>query len=352
MAHTIPTADEQIAFLQNVQRLLGEGLFTATYKYALLQSLADLAVLGGDDTGETLVLTTREIAEAMIRLYWRQAAPFPGGGGELLLRQSTHRQAEIISHIATTRAETATTLSDLQARRPAWDRLVRRVERVVREQPLWKLQTVGAQPLDFLYANNLRATTITLRPGVTYCLRAFHRLITSLVRGAWVQHLRRVNGDMLGETSDLSGFLFGSERSSLSMYQPMLADLQRGRCFYCQRTLSDRGEVDHFIPWALYPVDLGQNFVLAHATCNLSKSSHLADVGHLERWVERNVVHGDAINDWLQKMRLTADVSSSHHVAQWAYSQTDRSRGQVWVSGRMLVPLAPQWRSLLAAAQV
>jgi 5-methylcytosine-specific restriction endonuclease McrA len=347
MAHTIPTADEQIAFLQNVQRLLGEGLFTATYKYALLQSLADLAVLGGDDTGETLVLTTREIAEAMIRLYWRQAAPFPGGGGEHVLRQSTHRQAEIISHIATTRAEMATTLSNLQSRKATWDRLVRRIERVVREQPLWKLQTVGAQPLDFLYANDPRATSITLRPGVMYCLRAFHRLITSLVRGAWVQHLRRVNGGLLGETTDLSGFLFGTERSSLAVYQPMLAELQRGRCFYCQRTLGDRGEVDHFIPWSLYPVDLGHNFVLAHAACNLSKSSHLAEVEHLGRWVERNEVQGGALTQWLNAIKIDADLSSSQHVARWAYAQAERARGQVWVRGRLLVPLAPTWQSLL-----
>src|SRR4051794_11311047 len=96
-----PTSpNEQITFLQNVQRLLAEGSFTATYKYALLQALADLAVLRGDDTGDPLVLTTREIAEQMISLYWRQAVPFPTAGSELLLRQSTHQQAEIVSQIS------------------------------------------------------------------------------------------------------------------------------------------------------------------------------------------------------------------------------------------------------------
>lgn len=33
------------------QRLLAEGLFTATYKYALLAALADLSVESGDDSG-------------------------------------------------------------------------------------------------------------------------------------------------------------------------------------------------------------------------------------------------------------------------------------------------------------
>ena len=39
-----PSAEAQIRFLQSVERVLEEGLFTASYKYALLLSLADLAV--------------------------------------------------------------------------------------------------------------------------------------------------------------------------------------------------------------------------------------------------------------------------------------------------------------------
>ena len=36
---------------------------------------------------------------------------------------------------------------------PVWKRLVREVAEVVRIMPLWKLQTVGREHLDFLYAN-------------------------------------------------------------------------------------------------------------------------------------------------------------------------------------------------------
>jgi 5-methylcytosine-specific restriction endonuclease McrA len=346
-----PPADAQLLFLQNVQRLLAEGLFTATYKFALLQSLADLAVLRGDDTGDPLTVSTGEIAEAMIRLYWRQAAPFPGIGADQVLRQSTHRQAEIIAHIAATRADTATSLAQLQAQKPAWDRLVRRVQRVVQEQPLWKLQTVGAQPLDFLYPNAPGATSITLRPGVAYCLRAFHGLVSELVQGAWVRHIRRMNGDVMGSTIDLTGFLFGTERSHLGIYLPVLAEVQRGLCFYCQRPIGSGGEVDHFIPWSLFPVDLGHNFVLAHASCNSDKSSHLADIGHLERWVERNEVQRSDLTAWLRSMKIDVNLGASRHVARWAYAQTERACGQVWVSGRLLVPLAPDWHRLLAEAR-
>jgi hypothetical protein len=39
-----PTPEFQVQFLQNLQRLLSEGLFTATYKYARHLALADIAV--------------------------------------------------------------------------------------------------------------------------------------------------------------------------------------------------------------------------------------------------------------------------------------------------------------------
>jgi hypothetical protein len=38
-----PTSDEQIQFMVHIQRLLDEGLFTASYKFALLLALADLS---------------------------------------------------------------------------------------------------------------------------------------------------------------------------------------------------------------------------------------------------------------------------------------------------------------------
>ena len=43
-----PSAEKQIEFLINIQRLLKEGAFVATYKYALLTALADLCVEKGD----------------------------------------------------------------------------------------------------------------------------------------------------------------------------------------------------------------------------------------------------------------------------------------------------------------
>ena len=41
-----PSPEQQIKFLVNLQRLLDEGLFVASYKFALLLALADL--IGGE----------------------------------------------------------------------------------------------------------------------------------------------------------------------------------------------------------------------------------------------------------------------------------------------------------------
>jgi hypothetical protein len=69
--------------------------------------------------------------------------------------------------------------------------------------PLWKLQTVGDERLDFLYENLDRGTRITLRPGVAYCLRAFYGLLRDLIQGAWARFVQRLNADKLGTVTDL-----------------------------------------------------------------------------------------------------------------------------------------------------
>src|SRR5262245_17904300 len=102
MTWPIPTPEEQVQFLRNIQRLLAEGLFVASYKFALVHALADLAVLKGEDTGAPLDLSTKDIAAKFVELYWRQSRPFQIGGNAtgLILQQNTGKQAAIISQIA------------------------------------------------------------------------------------------------------------------------------------------------------------------------------------------------------------------------------------------------------------
>jgi len=215
--------------------------------------------------------------------------------------------------------------------------------------PLWKLQTVGSERLQFLYENVGRGRSITLKPGVAFCFRAFYGLIRDLIQGAWVRFVQKLNADRLGNLTDLGTFLFGRERNTLDSYRPILFDVQRGRCFYCRSDLRGRADVDHFVPWSRYPTDLGHNFVLSHPSCNNAKSDHLAAEEHLALWVERNRTHEAELASLLSEAALPHDFSASVRIAEWAYEQTEVAHGQVWVTKDVFRHLGPEWRQLLVA---
>ena len=352
MAWTIPTPEDQVLFLRNLQRLLAEGLFVASYKFALVRALADLAVLKGDDSGSPLPLDTKDIAAKFVELYWRQSRPFQlrGESTGLVLQQNTGRQAAIISKIVDTQQRCGTSLFRLkQEASGEWTALVSEVDDVVRTMPLWKLQTVGEERLDFLYENLDKGSRITLKPGIAYCFRTFYELVRDLIEGAWVRFVQRVNAEKLGSNTDLGSFLFGEDRASLEAYRPILMDVQSGTCLYCGGSLPAQTEVDHFIPWSRYPADLGHNFVLAHKKCNNAKSDHLAAEKHLAAWAERNRLHESVLRTRLQEEGLPCDALASIQIARWVYHQTEVANGQVWVVEKVLQHLGPTWPQCFAA---
>jgi 5-methylcytosine-specific restriction endonuclease McrA len=125
-----------------------------------------------------------------------------------------------------------------------------------------------------------------------------------------VRYVRQQNLDILGEATDLNEFLFGSERASLAVVRPVLLDLQHGCCFYCRNPLPPANtHVDHFIPWARYPVDLGHNFVLADDRCNVKKSERLPACEHLEAWTERNTRFSDQISKALEERGMISELA-------------------------------------------
>ena len=97
-----------------------------------------------------------------------------------------------------------------------------------------------------------------------------------------------------------------------------------------------------------YPADLGHNFVLAHAACNHAKSDYLAAEDHLAVWSERNRLTQDELVARLQQAALPCDLSASVQIAEWAYEQTEKANGQVWVVERTLRHLGPTWRQCLS----
>jgi hypothetical protein len=348
----IPEPEDQVQFLFKVQRLLSEGSFVASYKYALLLSLADLAVERGDDASEDLSLDTLDLAEKFVDLYWRQVLPWmpARSGAPQRLHQNTGREAAILRRLAEAHERWEGSLAHLRGDKRAWRALLGEVARVIEVMPLWRLQTVGRRRLDFLYPNAGRGKRFRLRGEAVYCFRRFRDLIGDMTEAAWVRFVRHLprNRALLGDAQDLREFLFGADRAALDTVRTLLREHGGNRCFYCEDRIRGQAAVDHFIPWARYRLDLGHNYVLADARCNGDKRDRLAAVRHLEKWHERN-----ASEDWaeaLTESAVSVNLDLTRRVAGWAYGQAERAGSLVWSHGRDgMVALDARWRSLLSA---
>jgi 5-methylcytosine-specific restriction endonuclease McrA len=262
----------------------------------------------------------------------------------MVLAQNTGRQAAILRKLSEARARFSGSFGVLRRKGAEWQELLRDTEAVVREMPLWKLQTLGKAKLDFLYENLGKGTNIELRPGVAFCFRRFYWLVVDMVRGAWVRYVRRQNREALGTATDLADFMFGMERASLLKVQAVLEDVQRGTCFYCgARCRAEESQVDHFIPWSRYPLDLGHNFVLAHTGCNADKGDYLAATEHLHAWTDRNTAQRRLLDDAFEKEAILHDLGTSARIAHWSYSQLARTGGQAWLRKKDLRALQASW---------
>lgn len=339
--------EDQVQFLLRIQRLLREGQFTATYKYALLMALADLSVECGDDSGAALDIDTTALAAKFIGYYWRQTVPFQGKG---TLRQNKGASPVIINELVRLRGQYGDHLTAAQREPETWRRLIGTVSRTVRQMPLAYLQNVGkATNIPFLYDQpaSMAPAVIRLYPGVAYCFRRFHGLILELVQSAWVRWVHEQNPAAIGEQADLHTFLFGSSRASLAAVREPLRNLQKNRCFYCANEMRTEPDVDHFVPWYTYQLDLGHNFVLVHPDCNNAKRDRLAAEKHLSAWVQRNEDFGVPLSHEFDRLAFPHNLSTTRQIARWAYESTANANGLAWVSKQELVPLSGEWRQLL-----
>jgi hypothetical protein len=152
---------------------------------------------------------------------------------------------------------------------------------------------------------------------------------------------------LIGEKLDLHAFLFGTERSNLGTVRVALQGIQTS-CFYCRRFFKGLPVVDHFIPWALYPLDLGHNFVLAHAECNSQKRDLLPAEDHLAAWTERNRSCGEELGAAFDQKGVLHNLPSTRRIATWAYSRASVTGGLTWKAKDEVVVLGSRWLSLLA----
>jgi hypothetical protein len=136
----------------------------------------------------------------------------------------------------------------------------------------------------------------------------------------------------------LEEFLFGASRLPVGEVRGPLAELQRGRCFYCEGALRGPTVVDHFIPWARYPDNGLDNLVVAHARCNNRKRDFLAAAEHVERWTTRNAEQASDLAQAAADFTRERDPARSRSVAVATYSRLDEG-AKVWIEGATLVGL-------------
>ncbi len=330
----------QLEFISFIQKLLSEGDFTATYKFALLSSIADICIEKPKGSDNNLI-TLDEIAEKFIEKYWQHTLPY--SETEIVPRilvQNTGHQAAILTELSHYRVKNINTLSQLKSI-VAWKSLLAKVKVTICKQPLWKLQIISGQACCFLYPHTASKHEIILNEGIVECFKRFHSLVTSFSQIHWAQKIRELsnNKDIIADKGDLPDFLFGTARLMITPLQPVLFEIQKGQCFYCKERLkNEKGEVDHFIPWARYPNDLGHNFVLAHRRCNNSKKDHLAALYHRDHWFEQNIVNNSALITEQFGRYFVCNSRRSASIASWAYDLAASNHSLLWERGRVFTP--------------
>lgn len=294
-----PSAEHQLDFLAKIERLLSQGRFTSTYKFALLIALTNIAVEQGDDSGDPLDIDADDIARQYLALYWSMARPYPRVNS--ILKQSTNeaKPSKMITLLKDEAVRAQSSYRRLRAYRAQRDGLVSETRRTLAKDVLYRLQTIGKSAeseLDrFLYdhpntaAECAKLEFITLKPGVPACLRRLRGVIIAMVQARWALWVRE-NNEKLAADRQLEEFLFGSARSNVAAYAERFYMLQEGRCFYSGDKLSkaSAGEVDHFIPWARYPFDSPFNLVLASRKINNAMRDELKPAAWRSMWLTRN----------------------------------------------------------------
>ncbi len=303
-----PEALSAIGFAERVLTLLDEGAYNTTYKFAVLLGLMDLVIEKSNKDGSLAdMVTTRQLAEKVIEIYWNHVSVYTGINAEPL--QGKSGQAEIVSKIKEFRASNSySTLFKLK-NTGGYKTLLNHVEKKLVEMPLPRAQYFGKQEIRFIYdiswskSSPVSLSEVTshqkdlessfdnrvhLLPHVADYLVNLNGLLRPLIQRTWAMEVAKINKL---EESRLEKFLFGAERAGAAKLAPDLRQFQNNKCFYCGKSFGAAGklpEVDHFVPWARFPNDGLANYVLAHAACNVSKSDHIAGVDHFAHWMQRN----------------------------------------------------------------
>ncbi len=329
--------DDAIRFAEKVLALLDRGSFNATYKYAVLLGLMDLCLeMTQRDGSPPAMVTTAQLAQKVVALYWPQAAPFVVKD-DVVLQQNKGSQAAIVGLIRDFRTwnggDAGTTLYRAQLERPKeYSKLLREVEWKLVEMPLPRVQRVGQMEDRFVYQI---AWEESIRRGEWSDESAFDNrihfvdhaaelmvrlsgLLRPLIQREWSKMVARLNPALI-QDSKLDNFLFGVSRAALQAVRDPLRELQDNSCFYCERDLGREVEVDHFMPWARYPDNGLDNLVITHRTCNNAKRDFLAASEHVARWSDRASTLSRQLEEIAQHCNWERDLVRTAGVIRGVY---------------------------------
>ena len=352
---------EEVRVAERVLQILQDGAFTSTYKQAVLVGLLDLCLeLTRREGVPPSSVTTRQLAEKVVELFWPQTRPW--GDASTVLSQSAGTRsgaggARIVRYVnevrtgLETRRGTTVTVDRARLEDPAaCERLVRQVEWALIEMPLPKLQRVGGESTRWLYEiswddgrdaprkGEVSAyqkgrpssfdNVIRFRPGVAEAFQLMHGILRPFILQHWAAKVATLNRLPEGR---LQEFLFGADRTGLTHLTGPLLDLQHGDCFYCGRGVRKEPEVDHFIPWARHPDNGIHTLVVAHRACNGSKLDHLAAARHVEHWRERSGTCGEALEQISEELHGESSQERILGVARAIYLHLP-AESRLWVS--------------------
>jgi len=361
----VTTNDDPIRFAERLLALLEEGSFTATYKFAVLLGLMDLCLEHSNRFGEPApMVTTRQLAEKVIDLYWSHTTPFESHDGEVL-KQNSGKTAVILSRIQGFRNQSAPdlgcTLHRARLANPsAFRTLLDEVEWTLVLMPLPKLQRFGGSDDRFIYEiawddeikrSHFRNThefdnRISFVGNAADHLVRLAPLLRPLIQQKWVEMVGKLNKL---EIARLESFLFGADRIALRPVREPLLELQRDVCFYCGGRLRSTGDVDHFFPWSRYPDDRLDNLVVAHPTCNRQKKDFLASPDHLASWTRRLAAFDVDLDQIANAVNWPRDTTRSLGVIRGTYLKLPNGVA-LWHKGRDFVP--SRHRDLLNALAI
>ncbi len=326
--------DDTIRFAERLLVLLDRGGRSATYKFAVLIGLMDLCLEQSVADGSApSMVTTYQLAEKVVALYWRQARPFET---EQTLQQNSGSQAKIISLIVTFQGvhspDPSSSLHRAQLHaRAAFEALLRDVEWVLIKMPLPKLQRIGRSSTPFIYkiawddeVTRRQITAPDFDNRILFVDRAADHLVRltglmrPLIQRQWTGMVAQLNGH---PEFHLGQFLFGQERISLQPAREPLLAIQAGRCFYCEKPISKDPQVDHFLPWSRHADNGLDNLVIADRTCNSAKSDHLAAVEHIARWSEHLGRHDHELTSIAETLSWERDRPRTINVVRAIYSR-------------------------------